>query len=67
MTDDERKTEAAMFILNRRRARVFYDMFGKFEEQSLTLCFDMMQNLVLQEHQWVKHIIHDSCTCMSSV
>ena len=47
MTYDERKIEAAMFILHRRRARVFYDMLGKFEEQSLTLCFDMMQNLVL--------------------
>ena len=35
-----------MFILHRRRARVFYDMLGIFEEQSLTLCFDMMQNLV---------------------
>ena len=46
ITDDERKTEAAMFILHRRRGRVFYNMLGKFKEQSLTLCFDMMKNLV---------------------
>ena len=37
MTDEKRKTEAAMFILYRHRARVFYDMLGIFEEQSLTL------------------------------
>ena len=49
MTDDERKTEAAMFILHKHRARVFYDMPGKVEEQSLTLCFDKMQNLDLDQ------------------
>ena len=47
MTDEERKTEAVMFILHRRRAWVFYDMLGIFDKHSLTLCFDMMQNLVL--------------------
>ena len=47
MTDDERKTEAAMFVLHRHRAGVFYDVLGKVDEQSLTLCFDMIQNLVL--------------------
>ena len=45
MTDEERKTEAVMFILHRRRVRVFYDMLGIFEKKSFTLCFDMMQNL----------------------
>ena len=44
MTDEERKTETAMFILHRRRAQVIHDMHGISEEQSFTLCFDMIQN-----------------------
>ena len=51
MKDKERKTEAAMFILHRRRAWIFSNMLGIFEKQSLTLCFDMMQYLGLPRTQ----------------
>ncbi|KAK0140925.1 Bifunctional epoxide hydrolase 2 [Merluccius polli] len=39
--------ESAVFILHRRRARVFYDLLGRVAEEHVTLCFDMMQNMVL--------------------
>ncbi|KAL2092895.1 hypothetical protein ACEWY4_012693 [Coilia grayii] len=45
--EDEKRRETAMYILHRRRARVFYDMLGKVEHDAVTVCFDMMQNLVL--------------------
>ena len=34
-------------IENRRRARVFYDLLDRVAEDHVTLCFDMMQNMVL--------------------
>ncbi|KAL2098322.1 hypothetical protein ACEWY4_007529 [Coilia grayii] len=45
--EDEKRRETAMYILHRRRARVFYDMLGKVEHDAVTVCFGMMQNLVL--------------------
>ena len=47
MTDDEKRTESATFILHRRRARFFYDMLRQQVDDSVTVCFDMMQNLIL--------------------
>ena len=47
MTDDEKRTETAMFILHRRRARVFYVQLGTVTQDSMTVCFDVMQNLIL--------------------
>ena len=46
MTEIEKQTETALFILHRRRARVFYDMMNEVQN-STTVCFDMMKNLVL--------------------
>ena len=47
LTEEEKRTKAASFILHRRRARAFYDLLGNIEEDTITVCFDMMQNLVL--------------------
>lgn len=47
LTEEEKRSEAASFILHRRRARVFYDLLGKVDHDAVTLCFDMMQNLIL--------------------
>ena len=45
--EEDRRREAASYILHRRRARVFYDMLNATDEASVTVCFDMMQNLSL--------------------
>ncbi|XP_056098814.1 uncharacterized protein LOC130077555 [Rhinichthys klamathensis goyatoka] len=47
MTEAERQIESASFILHRRRARVFYDLLGRVAKDSVSVCFDMMQNLIL--------------------
>ncbi len=47
LTEEEKCSESASYILHRRRARVFYDLLGKVDHDSVTLCFDMMQNLTL--------------------
>lgn len=47
MTEEEKRIESATYILHRRRARVFYDLLGKVDHDAVTVCFDMMQNLVL--------------------
>ena len=39
--------DAALFILHRRRARKFYDLLNDTGDKSVTVCFDMMQNLSL--------------------
>ena len=36
-----------MYILHRRRARKFYDLMNDTSDASVTVCFDMMQNLSL--------------------
>lgn len=46
LTETEKRMESASFILHRRRVRAFYDMLGIVAEGHVTLCFDMMQNLV---------------------
>ncbi|KAG7270338.1 hypothetical protein CRUP_034448 [Coryphaenoides rupestris] len=46
-TEEEKRVESASFILHRIRARVFYDLLGKVDNEAVTVCFDMMQNLVL--------------------
>lgn len=46
LTEDERKREIVSFMLHRRRARVFYSLLNAVED-SVTVCFDMMQNLPL--------------------
>lgn len=43
----ERQLEAASFLLHRRRARTFYDRMNLCPDSSVTVCFDMMENLVL--------------------
>ncbi len=40
LTETEKRMESASFLLHRRRARMFYD-------GHVTLCFDMLQNMVL--------------------
>ena len=47
MTNEEKRVEIGTFILHRRRARMFYDLLGQVVNNSVTICFDMMQNLVL--------------------
>lgn len=44
--DEEKKVDAAMYILHRRRARMFYDLLNNVED-SVTVCFDVMENQVL--------------------
>lgn len=43
----EKRTAAAELILHRRRAYAFYQQMNQIVENELTLCFDMMKNLVL--------------------
>ncbi|XP_038044993.1 uncharacterized protein LOC119719589 [Patiria miniata] len=47
LTEAEKRSKTAMFILHRRRACVFYDMLGRVQPEAVTLCFDMMQNMTL--------------------
>ncbi|CAK6976863.1 uncharacterized protein LOC117550378 [Scomber scombrus] len=47
LTEEEKRSETASYILHRRRARVFYDLLAKVDHDAVTLCFDMMQNVVL--------------------
>jgi hypothetical protein len=46
ITEEEKRQHSAMFILHRRRARRFYDDLNNVED-SFTMCFDIMENLVL--------------------
>ena len=46
LTDDERKESVAHFIVHRRFANQFYRELNN-TENATTLCFDMMENLVL--------------------
>ncbi len=47
LTETEKRMESASFLLHRRRARMFYDLLGRVAEGHVTLCFDMLQNMVL--------------------
>ncbi|XP_048020943.1 uncharacterized protein LOC125266040 [Megalobrama amblycephala] len=46
LTEEERKAEIVSVMLHRRRARVFYTLLNAVED-TVTVCFDMMQNLSL--------------------
>ncbi|GFO04519.1 hypothetical protein PoB_003102400 [Plakobranchus ocellatus] len=46
MSEEERKVMAAEFILHHRRARQFYNLLNEVND-TLTACFDVMENLVL--------------------
>ncbi|KAK3761495.1 hypothetical protein RRG08_056580 [Elysia crispata] len=46
LTEDQKKVISAEFILHRRRQRQFYDIVNRFGDTA-TVCFDMMENLVL--------------------
>ncbi len=50
LTETEKRMESASFILHRRRAHMFYDLLGRVAEGHVTLCFDMMQNMVLPKN-----------------
>ena len=46
ITDQEKQELSAMYILHRRRARRFYECLNNVQD-SFTVCFDIMENLVL--------------------
>lgn len=46
LTGDEKRTEAVLYLLHRRRGRKFCDLLNAVEE-TFTIAFDVMQNLVL--------------------
>ncbi|RUS70483.1 hypothetical protein EGW08_021756 [Elysia chlorotica] len=43
----EKAIAAAEFFVHRRRARAFYDLLNDVNNASVTVCFDIMENLVL--------------------
>ncbi|XP_034047172.1 uncharacterized protein LOC117528648 [Thalassophryne amazonica] len=47
LTEREKQIESASFILHHRRARMFYDLLNRVANDYVTVCFDMMQNLIL--------------------
>ncbi|KAL1276037.1 hypothetical protein QQF64_035660 [Cirrhinus molitorella] len=67
LPEEEKRTASASFILHRRRARVFYDLLGQSDNAALTVCFDMMQNLVLPKTPLVRRTTPASSTCTSLV
>ena len=44
LTREERLTMTTNFIIHRRKARRFYDMLNDVSDDSITLCFDVMEN-----------------------
>ncbi|XP_065641134.1 uncharacterized protein LOC136073391 [Hydra vulgaris] len=47
ITDDQKKLKTALFILHRTKARKFYSLLNDIYPNEITICFDMMENLVL--------------------
>lgn len=47
LTAQEKMEPTANFIIHRRKARKFYDLMNVASEDTITLCFDMMENQVL--------------------
>ncbi|XP_065645591.1 uncharacterized protein LOC136076054 [Hydra vulgaris] len=47
ITDNQKKLKTALFILHRRKARKFYSLLNDIHPNEITICFDMMENLVL--------------------
>ena len=62
--DADRRREAALYILHRRRARKFYDLMNDTSDASVTVCFDMMQNLSLPKTPIGQ--ANSACTCLRS-
>ena len=46
LSDEEKRKESALYLLHRRRGRKFYELLNAVED-TFTVCFDMMENLVL--------------------
>ena len=47
LDDEQKRQESAMFILHRRQARTFYTSLNSVSDDSVTVCLDIMENLVL--------------------
>ena len=47
ISDAEKQTKVALYILHRRKARKFYSLLNDVQPTEITICFDMMENLVL--------------------
>ena len=47
ISDTQTQTKTAIFILHRRKARKFYSLLNDIKANEMTICFDMMENLVL--------------------
>lgn len=46
-SEDDRQVSAAEYILHRRRARMFYTRMNEIVPDTVTICFDVMENLGL--------------------
>ena len=51
LTEQQRQMVATEFLVHKRKARMFYDRLSKTVPDSLTICFDVMENLVLPRTQ----------------
>ncbi|CAM1328338.1 Uncharacterised protein g9739 [Pycnogonum litorale] len=47
LTDDEKKEKLLLYNLHRRKARQFYNLLNDVVDDTVTICFDIMENLVL--------------------
>ena len=47
LSEEDSRVIAAEFIIHRRRSRKFYDLLNEVPDDSVTFCFDVMENLVL--------------------
>ena len=47
LSEEDSRVIAAEFIIHRRRSCKFYDLLNEVPDDSVTLCFDVMENLVL--------------------
>ena len=59
-TDEEKRQEVMHSMLHRRRSRMFYVLMNLIKD-SVTVCFDVMENLVLPKPLSVRRTIHDNC------
>ncbi|XP_065654381.1 uncharacterized protein LOC136080946 [Hydra vulgaris] len=49
LSDASKQTKTALYILHRRKARKFYSLLNDIRPNEITICFDMMENLVLSK------------------
>ena len=67
LTEQQRQMVATEFLVHKRKARMFYDRLSKTVPDSLTICFDVMENLVLprtqigQAYFWRQLYLHVFC------